>query len=275
MEIIRNLPFDEYRKRPGVNGSILKLVDSSSLKRVKAELDGKIEGESDATDFGQCFHSLLLEGRVDYVIQPETYPAKEGEKPWNWNANFCKDWGKEQKLIVLTKKEAESLEAMVATVHDCAELRPFLNGDCELSVFAERHGLPVKARLDLLPADPSGPIIDFKKTRNAEPGAFLRQALDLRYPMQSAWSLDVCRAAGIERKEFWFVAVEDKAPFDLTILKMRDEPLSFLRVGRAKCRAAFQKLKNAHAEDYWPSYGVHFAEDHAKPWMLQELETTA
>ena len=287
MEIIRNLPFEEYRKRPGANSSILKLVDSSSLKRVRAELNGEVEHDTDATDFGDCFHALLLEGRIKYTIEPETYPApkdhekvkkgaiKEGDPlPWNNGAGICKQWaGQQGELVILTKKEAENLEAMVAAVHDCAELQPYLKGDCELSVFAERQGFPVKARIDLLP--PSGPVIDFKKTRNAEPGAFVRQMLDLRYHMQAAWNIDVLKAAGIERDEFWFVAVEDKAPFDVTILKLKDQAISFLRVGRVKCRQAFQKLKNAHAEDHWPTYGAHHAEDHAKPWMMQELELTA
>lgn len=270
----KNLPFDEYFKRPGVNGSILKVVDEFSLKRARAVLDGKLVIESDTLDFGTCFHSLLLEGRIDYEIQPDTYENEKGEvKPWNWNANVCKSWGAAQgDRIILTKKEAESVEAMVAAVHDQPEIQPFLKGDRELSAFAERDGVPVKSRIDLLS---HGPVIDFKKTLCAEPGKFLKQAIEKRYHMGAAWNLDVLRWAGIERKEFWLVGVEAKPPFDVTILKMRDEALSFLRVGRQRCRAAFQRLKNANAENHWPSYGIHDAEDFAKPWHREELETTA
>lgn len=274
--LVRGLPFEEYKARPGVNGSLLKLVDEFSLKRVKAEIDGTVTKESDAMDFGTCFHSLLLEGRVDYTIHPETYPTKEGDKKWIWSANFCKDWAKEQgSKIILSKPEALTLEAMVSAVSEEPELREYLNGDRELSVFGERDGIPVKCRLDLLPKADGAPVIDFKKVRSAEPAAFLRKAIELRYPMQAAWGLDVLRLAGIKRTAFWLVAVEDKAPFDVCILKLNDRGCSFLRAGRIKCRQAFQKLKNAHAENHWPSYGSHDAEDHAKPWQMLELEATA
>lgn len=277
MEIVRSLSFEEYGKRPGINGSLLKTVDRYSLAHAKAQLDGLDEFESDALDFGTCFHSLLLEGRVDYEIIPATYENEKGEvKPWNWNANVCKKWGAAQgDKIPLTTKEAASLEAMVAAVHDNPDVKPFLKGDTELSVFAEREGLPVKARIDLLPSDPNGPVIDFKKARSSEPSQFLKSALDLRYHLSAAWNLDVLRWAGIERKEFWLVAVEDSAPYAVSILKFLDVPMSFLRVGRSKCRAAFKRLQSAYESKRWPDYGTHVAEDHAKPWMLPELETTA
>jgi hypothetical protein len=272
--IVPNLPFEEYVERPGVNGSLLKVVDEFSMRRAKAVIDGKLTVESDAMDFGTCFHSLLLEGRIDYAVHPETYPSSEGEKPWRWNANFCKEWEKEQEgKKILSKAEAEQIEAMVAAVHDVAELRPFLAGQREVSVFAEKDGYPVKSRIDLLPKE--GPVIDFKKARNPHPEAFLRQAIEKRYHLAAAWNLDCLRWAGDTRTEFWLVAVEATPPFDVSILKFQDMAGTFLRVGRVKARAAFQKLKNAYAEDRWPSYGIHFAEDHAKPWQMQELETTA
>jgi hypothetical protein len=277
MEVIRQLPFEEYVKRPGVNGSLLKTVDRYSLAHAKAQLDGLDEYESDALDFGTSFHALLLEGRVDYALIPDTYENDKGEvKPWSWNANVCKKWEADQGgRTPLTKKEVETLEKMVAAVHDNPQVRPFLNGDTELSVFAEREGLPVKARIDLLPSDPQGPVIDFKKARSSEPGQFLKSSLDLRYHMSAAWNLDVLRWTGDERKEFWLVAVEDRPPYAVSVLKFLDVPMSFIRVGRSKCRTAFKHLQNAYATNRWPDYGTHVAEDHAKPWMLPELELTA
>jgi hypothetical protein len=275
MQVIRQLPFDDYVKRPGVNGSLLKTVDRYSLAHAKAQLDGRDEYESDALDFGTSFHALLLEGRIDYSVIPDTYENEKGEvKPWNWNANVCKKWTDDQRdKTPLTKKEVESLECMVAAIHDNPQVHPFLNGDTELSVFTEREGLPVKARIDLLPKE--GPVIDFKKARSSEPGQFLKSALDLRYHMSAAWNLDVLRWIGDERKEFWLVAVEDRPPYAVSVLKFMDVPMSFIRVGRAKCRAAFKRLQSAYESGRWPDYGTHVAEDHAKPWMLPELELTA
>jgi len=283
MAIEKSLPYDEYAKRPGVNGSLLKIVDSKSLKHAKAYIDGIGDEESDALETGTSFHALLLEGRSDYVIHPATYPHR-GDKsrgiapgdpaPWNSTAAHCKEWIAEQGgKSIYSKAEADDIEAMVESAKSALGIS--FEGERELSIFAERDGLPVKARLDFLPSDPSAPIIDFKSCLDANPQKFLKQAIDKGYHLSCAWHMDVARLAGIERKEFWLVGIEKKAPFVTCILKFKDVPLSFLRVGRRRARAAFQKLKIAHENNEWPGYGNQFAEDHAMPWMMPELEATA
>jgi PDDEXK-like domain of unknown function (DUF3799) len=276
-EIIRNLPAEEYRKRLGVNASLLKTVHAQSLKHAKAQIDG-LENESDAKDFGTAFHSLLLEGKQDFVVHPETYMSSDKipvAKPWNWNANACKAWEAAQEgKTILNKDGAKALDSMCAAAKDaltCVELI----GDTELSVFAEKDGMPIKARIDLLPKDENAPVIDFKKVRSAEPRKFLRQCYDLGYHIQCAWILDVLRLAGIPRDEVWLVGIEDKEPFATCTLKFSDEPISFLRLGRIHARAAFMKAKAAYESGRWPDYGITAAENHAMPWMLQELEQTS
>jgi hypothetical protein len=277
-EIIRNLPYEEYRKRPGVNASLLKTVHAQSLKHAKAQIDG-IEIESDAKDFGTSFHALLLEGKYDFVVHPETYLGEEKGKPkikpWNWNAHACAQWEREQGgKTVVNEKEAKALEAMVAAAHDALSGLK-LGGDCELSVFAEKDGVPIKARIDTLPTDPNAPVIDFKKVRSAEPRKFMRQCYDLGYYIQCAWILDVLRLAGIERDSVWLVGIEDKQPFSSCTLKFVDVPVSFLRLGRIHARAAFSKVKTAYETNRWPDYGITVAENYAMPWMLPELDQTA
>lgn len=277
VEILRDLPFDEYRKRPGINASLLKVVDQFSLAHARHVIDGGDDDEDTAAkQLGTSFHALMLEGRVDYAVIPETYESEKGEtKKWNWNANVCKEWGaKQDGKTLLTEAEAKGLEAMVANATD-ALCGVDLKGDREISIFAEKDGLPVKCRIDLLPADESAPVIDFKSCTSAEPGKFLRQCYDLRYHLQCAWILDVLRWAGIKRRSVWLVGVETKAPFATCVLEFNDMGLSFLRVGRARCRAAFQKLKTAYETNHWPDYGRSDAESHALPWMTQELEQTA
>lgn len=276
-DIVKNLPFADYLARPGVNGTILKAVDRYSLAHARAILDGVGDDEeSAAQELGTSFHALLLEGRIDYEVHPATYlHPKEGEKKWNWNANACKEWAlphEQASKTILTEGAAKSVEAMVASVHD--ELRGIdLAGDRELSVFAEKDGLPVKCRVDLLPKN--GPVIDFKSAACAQPEEFLRQSLKLRYHLQCAWILDVLRWAGIDRKEVWLVGVESKPPFACCVLKFADIPCSFLRVGRRHCRTAFQQLKNAYESKLWPGYGQHPAENFAPKWQMDELEQTA
>lgn len=277
--VIPNLPFEEYRKRPGINATLLKTVHRFSLAHAKAQIDGLLDDETDAKSLGTSFHAQLLEGRIDYVIHPKTYPGgttkAPEEKPWNWNANFCKAWRDEQgEKSVVSEEQAKELDSMVTSAHGALG-SDLLKGQRELSVFAEKDGHPVKCRIDLLPDDPTAPVIDIKRCVSAHPDEFLKQALKLGYHLQAAWTLDVLKWNGQERKEFWLVGIEPTAPFAAVILTFRDEPLSFVRLGRVNCRAAFQKLRNAYAANVWPAYGKSAAEDHTPAWMLKELEQTA
>lgn len=273
-EIIPHLPYAEYAKRPGVNASLLKLVHKKSLLHAKAYIDGSYREESDALDFGKCFHSLALEGRADFVVKPETYTNEKGEvKPWNANANVCKEWMAAQSGIPMSADGAAKICDMARVVRD--QLGDKINGRIELSMFGERDGIPMKSRLDLLPDDEDAPIIDLKSCVSAEPAKFIRSSLDLGYHLQAAVTIDVARMCGEERKSFWLVAVESEPPHAIAILKFNDEPFSLLRVGRAAYRAAFQKLVNAQNSGKWSGYGSHHAEDFAPVWMKPELEATA
>jgi hypothetical protein len=288
VRIVYDMPFEEYAEAPGINASLLKMVHSLSLKHVKAVMDGERKHESDAMDFGKCFHSLLLENREDFVERPDTYPAppdhakvKSGEiasgdhLKWNANAGYCKIWENSQGKIILTSSECAEIRGMVSALRGDTEIAGLLRGKTEVSVFAEKDGVPVKCRIDLLTSEEYQPVIDFKSTRSAQPESFLVDSFNRGYHIQAAWNLDVLRWAGIPRKSFWFVPVEGDAPFAHSVLKFNDEAGSFLRYGRTLCRSAFAKIGKAMKTGEWPSYGSHDAELHAKPWMLPMIDQTA
>ncbi len=278
----------DYAAAPGINASLLKLADGFSMAHVKATMDGTRKHESDAMDFGKCFHSLLLEDREDFVERPDTYPApphhakvKSGEieegapLKWTANAQYCSLWESSQGKLIMNMAEVRQLRGMVASLRSSPELSEYLDGQCELSVFAEKDGYPVKCRMDLLTKRKDGPVIDFKSARCAQPSIFLNDAFNRGYHIQAAWNLDVGRWAGIERRAFWCAAVESEEPYAHCILKFNDETASFLRYGRTLCRAAFQRIKNCTKSGVWPAYGAHDAETHAKPWMLPMLDQTS
>lgn len=274
-EIIPNLPFKDYCERPGINGSLLKIVHKKSLLHARAYLDGSYAEESDALDFGHCFHSLTLEGREDFVAKPETYVNDKGEeKPWNANANVCKKWLSEQgDLIPLNVETVTAVRTMATAARE--GLASAINGQTEVSLFAEMKGHPVKCRVDLLPNDEDQPFIDLKSCQSAEPSKFLRNAIDLGYLIQAAFTIDVAKACGVSRDRFDLLAVESAVPHAICRLKFTDEPLSLLRLGRIHYRAAFQRLVNAQEGGRWEGYGQHAAEEFTPPWVLKELELTA
>lgn len=286
--LIKGLSFAEYSDLTGVNCSLLKLVHRYSLAHVKAEIDGLITRESDALDFGQSFHSLLLRGESNYVVRPETYPAgkahpkvkakeiSEGDPlPWNGNAGCCKDWESEHiNAQVHDLAEVEAMQGMVESVKSDSHLSVMLSGDCEIAATGEKNGVLLKCLIDLLPSDPKAPVIDFKKARSCEPGKFVKDANDLGYFMQAAFTLDVLNLCGQGRSSFWFVAVEDNPPYALSIIGFDDIPGSLLRVGRRRYKAALAKLLMARESNCWPGYGLNTAEDFAPVWLKDELEAT-
>lgn len=288
-QLHRGLSFEQYCALPGINASLLKEIDKTTLRHAEAMLKGTRKRESDALDFGHSFHEMLLRGVEDFAVHPPTYAAPKGHTkvksgeiqegdplPWNWAAGICKDWGKPHgDKIIHSEEEAGEIRGMVAAVRARDDLSEYLNGDTEFAATAERQGEPVKALIDLLPSDPSAPIIDFKKCRSASPRAFVADALKLGYHLQAAFYLDVLAACGIKRDAFWFVAVEDKAPHAISICRFKEGPLTFIRNGRAHYRAAFAKLLNARKTGEWPEWESCDAEDFAPTWMREELEQTA
>lgn len=273
-EIITGMSYEEYAKRPGVNASLLKIVHKKSLQHARAYLDGEWKQESDALDFGKCFHSLALEGREDFVETPATYTNEKGEeKPWNWNATVCKKWGEDQgERVTLKASEVLAVRSMAKAASRA--LGP-LRGRAEVSLFAEIKGHPVKCRIDFLPDDESESIPDLKSTTSAEPGKFIRNALDLGYHLQAALTLDIVRACGLSHKQFDLVAVESEAPHATCRMEFKDTDWTVTRLGRIHYRAAFQRLLNAQETGHWFGYGTVAAEDHLPAWMEKEMEQTA
>lgn len=272
MEIIENMPYAEYAKRPGVNGSLLKLIHRKSLLHARAYLDGEFSEESDELDFGKCFHSLALEDREDFVSIPATYTNdKEEVKAWNWNANACKAWRKDQgDKIPLSDSATKAVRRMSETV--VRELAGDRKGRTELSLFAEMKGVPVKCRIDLLPDDPSSPIYDLKSCKSGEFEPFMRSAYKLGYHLQAAFTLDVAKACGIDRKGFAILAVESEVPHGSCLIDFSDEVISYVRVGRMQYRVAFLRLIEAQSTNRWPGYGSHAAEEYTPVYLKEVFE---
>lgn len=293
-EIIENMSFEDYAKRPGINAGLLATVDQYSLAHAKAQIDGRAVYSSDALDFGEALHALWLEGRECFIEQPATYRAPKDHAEvikgkigpgdpigWNNNAKICKAWvdlAEKDGKIVLSASEVADIRGMVEKLNSHPELRG-IKGRSELSIFTEMKGVPVKIRVDTLPDDVTRPVIDLKSARDAEPEKFVRAALGLRYHLKSAFYTDVLKIAAEKLKMpslircgMDFIAQEKKEPYGICIVKFRDTGESFLRVGRKRYRGAFDRLTEAMKTGYFPSYETCHAEEFAPTWTLKELE---
>lgn len=269
-EIIKGMSYQSYASRVEyINSGKLKAVCSEPLSKVKAMIDGRLEFESEAMAFGTHFHSMVLEGVENFVVQPKEYIFG---KPWHNGASFCKEWVAKQTKPIVTEAQVENLRGMCASIRSHPELKGLLCGQCELSIFVDKKGPKLKARIDLLPDRPGAPVIDFKKARSAKPEAFTRQLFDLQYGLSAALYLDVLSAVDIHRDEFWFVAVEEFPPYDIGICKLYDRPVSVVEYGRHQYRSAYRKLMQAMQTNSWPSYKSYEPEEFLTPWQMQAME---
>ena len=274
-----NIDFESYANHEGANATELIIVDTKSLAHAKYKRDGGKEKESDCRDFGRAFHGMLLEDRQDFVVHPLVYPAtpkKKGDpeemKDWNWNANYCKDWAKSQDKEILSHTESDALMGMIAGLRSNPELAEAIKGARnEVSIFAEKNGWKYKGRIDTL-TPRGGPVIDFKSAVSARPDKFVRQAYDNGIFLQAAFYLDLLKMCGDPRDEFWLVAVEKNPPYAHSIVKLKDGPVSFIGMGRARYLCALSALKQAVKTSSWPSYKSVEAELVASTYMLKELE---
>lgn len=278
--IVYGMPAEDYLAVVAINSGKIIATHNSSLAHVKAKMDGTTEDQSDAKDFGRSFHAMLLEDRQDFVIHPLVYPIEEKkqviEKPWNWNANYCKDWAAHQAKEVMSHKESDAMMGMIQSVRCNSELNEAVkDSKNEVSVFVEKNGIKFKIRIDTMP--PKGPLIDFKSTTNAKPEKFVRQAYDNGYFIQAAFYLDVLKMAGNSRDEFWFVPIEKETPYVHSVIPLRENinGMTFLAMGRRRYKEALSRLLKAMETGEWPAYETVEPEMVASPWMRKEIEEAA
>lgn len=269
-EVVEGLSFADYQQHGGINASLLKVAHSQSMAHVKHMLDAKESKKGDELDFGRSFHALFLEGKKEYAVAPDSYTNSKGEeKPWAWQSKTCQKWRDDQTLPVLNKKEVSALNSMVHAAG--LEVGFPVADEVEISVFAERKGIALKARIDWLRDDA---VIDLKTAESAKPEEFIKKCYQYGYFLQAAFYIDLLKMVGIDRKKFLLVAVEKEPPFATCTITLADDDtgLSLLNLGRKQYQSAFAKIRHAMETNSWPGYGRTDAEIIAPAWMMKEME---
>lgn len=201
-----------------------------------------------------------------YVIAPETYTNDKGEeKPWNMNANVCKDWmAKRSDMIIVKKADVDEAQIAVKRLLEDERITSFIG--CSLKQVMvtadfkdEATGLmiPVRVLTDLAP-DPKHPLYgkslgDFKTSKDAAPSGWAREVGSYSYHVQAALNLDLHTAAApdIERMEFRHLIQENSAPFQTGRRILSEE---FIQLGRAKYLAALKLYAQCLHHNFWPDF---------------------
>lgn len=157
---------------------------------------------------GRAYHIYALEGEEAFnnkvVRAPATYPAPESakkdapiiQKPWNNNANYCKEWNdkmEKEGFIVLSDDEYDNAVYIGMNMRANAHAAKLLKcgwQEMTISQTEPRFNVPIKGRIDWLSSTSTNmtdafAIVDPKGTVSIE--SFDRDAIKLGYYRQMAW----------------------------------------------------------------------------------------
>lgn len=274
-------------------GDPLKIMSRSELFKFgecpSRWFHGIEDTTTDAMRFGSVVDCLVV-NRADFdehfVVSPETYPCTptkadgRTEKPWNYQATYCKEWRTDQEargLECITHPMMKQAQTAVMRL-DAHHKIPGILNVCARSVqilvewHDEETGLvvPIKCLLDLLPDPKSGvgdTIYDFKTTNDASSRRWTRRVYDDGLHYQAAIYLDAANAAtGAKYKQFGHIIQESYAPYEPTVRVLSSEFLSF---GRGHYMGDLKHYCRCLANNRWP--GLDEAPVEPEPWMAKEL----
>lgn len=223
---------------------------------------GYRDGETRFTEWGQLIDCLLLtpqDFEKRFAVRPETYTNEKKEvKPWNGNANVCKEWLEIHAGSPIVKPdELLKARAAVKLIEDDPQLAACVldsRKQVMLTGFYDdkETGLriPIKSLLDLVP--PSGYLADLKTCTNASPRAWTKHVFEFGYHHQAARHLDLWNAAHKDtRNEFRHIVQESFPPFEIGKRMLSAE---FVSHGRDSYVKALKRYAQCLKRDEWPGY---------------------
>lgn len=233
-------------------------------------IDQPADDDSTAsTRYGSLVDTLALQpDQFDdlYCVAPETYTNDKGEeKPWNMNANFCKDWvAKRSDKQMVKQKDLDAAEDAIKRLWADGKIRDFINcSKKQVMVSADYHDaetgliVPVRVLTDLVP-DPKHILYgksmgDLKTSQDASNHKWPRTVSQFTYHVQGALNLDLHTAASpdIERIEFRHLIQESEPPYQTGRRILSSE---FIEIGRSKYMAALKLYCQCLKHQFWPDF---------------------
>ena len=244
----------EYRSHPGVNKSTRWEIRKSPL-HYKWALEHPTE-DTPALKMGRLVHMCVLEPQKlgeTYVVAPEDIDrrTKDGKIAW---AAFLEEVRNRE---VISQEDFDEAEAISRSVW--RDARPLLEGAfAEVPMFWDdsRTGILCKCRVDAMKVEKDRCVMmDLKTCNDASTAAFTRDAIRYGYHVQAAHYINGATAndANSEKPvEWWFIAVEKRAPYAVNLIKA-DE--GFLDQGQYELMGLMDRLDECLRTDTWPGYG--------------------
>lgn len=241
-EIIR-LSEDEvyYSDNEYITNSMLSKLHKSPLE-LYAYMNGDLDTNTQALNFGKAFHTAILEPhKIDTIV---TFDGKR-KVGKAWDVFQAENSDK----IILTQDEMYTLEEM----HNRLKSNPMANDtfmfddestQTEMVNIWEAYGLYCKGKADVVNYD-KGVMVDLKTTSNASPREFERSVYKYGYHRQAAYYLD-----GFGLEKFTIVAIEKKFPYNMGVYTLSD---GTIQKGREEIRELMKEYYSSFiAEEFNP-----------------------
>lgn len=269
---IYNMPFNEYRQRPGLSGSSLRYL-SASPALYKSYLDGEIIIENQAVSLGTAIHCFLdAESFYDetYIVKSADLDrrTKEGKAA---HAALV-----ESGKTIISREDDEKVRRIVESYYNSTD--PLLlmvhesPGSNETSWFWENNGLLMKGRIDriispnqetcnmLADRFPSlfNPefahlgfeiVIDYKTTsKSISPGSFANIIKYSGYDLAAAHYLESTNADA-----FMWIVFETVPPYGIARYFLSQEHRF---EAAARRQELIEKLARCYQTNEWPGITI-------------------
>jgi hypothetical protein len=247
------------------------VISSSSLREFaicpRRWICGYEQPDSESKKWGNLLDTLLLTpGQFSsrYAVKPETYTNEKGDvKPWNGNANVCKEWlAQHQDREIVSVIEIENCDSAIARIKEDEIIAAFLDAsDTQIHVTGEWHDksgtiIPIQCLIDLVPKNDTEfakCLADLKTTRNAALMPWQRWCFQAGYYIQAAFNHALYCAAkpDEDRNTFCFILQENYPPWQPGKRILAQD---FMELGTAEFTRLLGNYCQCLNSGKWPSY---------------------
>ena len=263
---VYDMPMEDYRKVPALNGSAIIHMRRSPMQYLHALENLSLE--TVATRLGTATHKLILEPKT--VLDFEVWGKEEDQKVRRgkvWDAFEAQHAGKH----IVTEGEWNAIcdISSAANRHPLASKYIHAQGKTEVCMFWQHPYTKrrMKARIDKLSGNT---IIDLKTTRDSRPFRFGPQAHNLGYVVKMALYAQGFEILTGKKPQVKLIALESKPPYEGVVYDVSEEKRL---IGLEELDKLIDRLSECEKANHWPA-AYEMEEDLPLPaWASYEAET--